>query len=221
MQAQDICSAELFPLKKTDRCHKALELMNEWLVSHLPVVHDDKVIGYVSSEDIAFPEQEEDVVDKYLRTTHIHKVGQVLHLFDLLKVISGGPLTSVAVVDKEGKYTGIIRIVDLLGKLASLSTFAAPGSVISFQIPARDYSLSEISRIVESNDAKITGLLLNSVPDSDNRIEVLLKLNRADIRGLLAAFSRYNYEVRSETVSQEDIEYLKDRYDSFMRYLNI
>ena len=86
---------------------------------------------------------------------------------------------------------------------------------------SHDYSLSELSRLVESNDIKITGLLIRQAKGTENRIEVILKLNRSDIRSLLATLSRYNYQVTSESVNQEDLDFLKDRYNSFIKYLNI
>lgn len=221
MRAKEILSDKLFALKPGDRCSKALELMNEWLVSHLPVANQNKVLGYVSSDEIAFPEDDNDSIEKYLRNDKASKVGEQIHLLDLVKFFSESNLSTIAVVDEADTLTGIVDLKDLVKQLTTFFSFSVPGSILSFEMSSRDYSLTELSRLVESNDLKIIGLHIRHVKGSDNRIEIILKLNRNDIRSLMATLSRYNYQVISETVNQEELEYLKDRYNSFIKYLNI
>ena len=221
MRAKEILSDKLFALKPSDRCSKAIELMNEWLVTNLPVVQQDKVLGYVSSEEIAFPDDDDDAVEQYLKNDKPCKVGREIHVLDLVGFFAEGGLGAIAVVDEEDKFTGIIDVKDLLKTIAEFFSFTSAGSVLSVEMASHDYSLSELSRLVESNDIKITGLLIRQAKGTENRIEVILKLNRSDIRSLLATLSRYNYQVTSESVNQEDLDFLKDRYNSFIKYLNI
>ena len=50
--------------------------------------------------------------------------------------------------------------------------------VIQLEMGAYDYSLSEIARIVEENDAKILGLTVDDNPEDPGRIVVTLLLNQ-------------------------------------------
>jgi CBS domain-containing protein len=221
MRANEILSDKLFALKPGDKCSKALELMNEWQVNHLPVAVNNKVTGYVASDEIAFPLEEDDVVEKYIRHDKAIKVGEQIHLLDLIHFFAEGSLSCLAVVDEFDTLKGIVDIKEALRYLADFFSFSVPGSILSIEMSSFDYSISELGRLVESNDLKIIGLHIRHVIGAENRLEIVLKLNRNDIRGLLATLSRYNYEVTSETVNQEDLQHLKERYDSFIKYLNI
>jgi hypothetical protein len=95
-----------------------------------------------------------------------------------------------------------------------------PGGVIVLEMSQNDYDLSEIARIVESNDAKVLSLFISTHVDS-TRLEVVLKLNRTDLGGVLQTFDRYGYFVKASFGDEEDHDDLKENYDSLMNYLNL
>ncbi|HSN50541.1 MAG TPA: hypothetical protein VLR52_04860, partial [Bacteroidales bacterium] len=79
---------------------------------------------------------------------------------------------------------------------------------------------TEISQIVESNDAKVLSMYISSNPDS-TQLEVILKLNRIDISSVMQTFIRYGYTIQAFYPEDEPSEGMKDRYDALMNYLNI
>ncbi|MCK4408396.1 MAG: CBS domain-containing protein, partial [Bacteroidales bacterium] len=83
-----------------------------------------------------------------------------------------------------------------------------------------DYSLTEIAQIVESNGAKVLSLYVTSHPDS-TKIEVTLKINKIDILPVLQTFNRYNYIVKASYSEKENLDDLRERFESLMNYLNI
>jgi hypothetical protein len=81
--------------------------------------------------------------------------------------------------------------------------------------------MSEISQIVESNNAKILSSYITDTKNKE-RINVSLKLNIENLNAVKQTFERYNYLV-SAHYQPSDIKTdntLNDRYDSLMRYLN-
>jgi hypothetical protein len=109
---------------------------------------------------------------------------------------------------------------DLVKNLANLSSIRDPGGIIVLEVNERDYSLSQIAQIVESNDCKILSCYVNTIPDS-TLMNVVVKVNRTDLRNVLATFTRYNYIIKGsymETGSQDD---MRDRFDMLMNYLDI
>jgi hypothetical protein len=88
------------------------------------------------------------------------------------------------------------------------------------ELNIHDYSLSEIARIVESNDAKILSLYISSHIDS-NKLELTVKINRTDLSPIIQTFNRYNYTIKASFHQSEYVDDLKDRFDSFMSFLNI
>ena len=93
--------------------------------------------------------------------------------------------------------------------------------LIQLEMGAHDYSLSEIARIVEENDAKILGLTVDNIPEDPGRIVVSILVNKADCMGIVQSFYRYNYSIINTYSSPEENSDLLDRYSLLMRYLNV
>ncbi len=63
------------------------------------------------------------------------------------------------------------------------------------ELEPRDYSLSEIARIAESNE--VTLLSVNTLTNPNTaKLEVVLKTNRQEMQGLIATFERFNYTIK-------------------------
>ncbi len=83
-----------------------------------------------------------------------------------------------------------------------------------------NFSISELGRIVESNDARI--IHLNTWTDNTNgQLMIAIKINKTDLQDVLASFERYEYNVVQyfgENLSEEE---LRLNFDHLMNYLNI
>lgn len=93
--------------------------------------------------------------------------------------------------------------------------------LIQLEMGSYDYSLSEIARIVEEEDAKILGLTIETIPEDPGRIVVDILVNKADCSGIIQSFYRYNYNILNTFSSPEENSDLMDRYSLLMRYLNV
>ena len=95
------------------------------------------------------------------------------------------------------------------------------GGVIVLELNANDYSLAQIARIVEDNDAKILSSHVTSIPNSF-KMEVTLKINQTDLTSIIQSFQRFDYTIKASfqgSNRQEDV--LRKNYDHFMLYLNV
>ncbi|MBP5573239.1 MAG: hypothetical protein J6X40_03635 [Bacteroidales bacterium] len=93
--------------------------------------------------------------------------------------------------------------------------------VIQLEMGAYDYSLSEIARIVEEDDAKILALTVDPIEEDPGRIMVTILVNKADCGAILQSFYRYNYNVVNTFSTPDEDNDLRDRYSLLMRYLNV
>ena len=85
----------------------------------------------------------------------------------------------------------------------------------------RDYSLTQIAQIVESNNIKILSTYITSPPES-TKLEVTLKVNTGDLVSVIKTFERYNYEVKTWVTTNDSMDrFYSERFDLFMKYLNI
>jgi hypothetical protein len=84
-----------------------------------------------------------------------------------------------------------------------------------------DYSLAEICRYIEENNAKVLSSMLAEDPMDKGKIKLTLKINQDDLSRIVATLERFGYRViaRYRETKREDEG--KERIDLLMRYLNI
>ncbi|HNV96303.1 MAG TPA: hypothetical protein PKG63_07510, partial [Bacteroidales bacterium] len=119
------------------------------------------------------------------------------------------------------EYLGVITLHDLVVGLAKVTNIEKTGAIIVLEMNIRDYSLVELSQIVESEEAKIISLYVSYFENS-TQIEVTLKINQDDISRIIASLNRHNYTIKNTFMDNSDLnQFFQDRLDSFMRFLNI
>jgi acetoin utilization protein AcuB len=220
MIAKHLISETLFPLKTTDTGGYALSMMDDLKVSHLPVVSNMEYLGLVSDADILAMNNPEESLGSSALTMSKVSVQDYQHVYDVIKVFSSGNLSLLPVLNEKNIYIGSILLQDLVHKLSEIIAIDNPGGIIILEMNDKDYLLTEIAQIVESNDAKILSLYLTSHPDS-TKLEVTVKVNRIDIGAILQTFTRYNYTIKASFTENTYDDGLQERFDSFMKYLNV
>lgn len=221
MLAENLISDSLTSIKSSEKGKKALNLMDVYRVSHIPVVNNTKYLGLVSDKIIydlnLLEEPIETQLDK-LNTSHVHKDQ---HIFEVAILMYKLKLSVLPVLDTDHYYLGAITLYDLARRFAKLFSLEEIGGVIILEMDVNNYSLSEISQIVESNDVRILSCFMDR-KHGTNFIDVILKLNKEDLSPVIQSFMRYNYNVKAVYLDQSELKDLyKDRFDLFMRFMNI
>jgi len=220
MIAADIISDGILPLKTSDTGETALSWMEDYKVSHLPIVNNEEFLGLISETDIYNLNNFAEPLGNHQLTLKNPYVSKYQHIYDVLRLVSEEGLTLIPVLDENQHYLGVITLKNLLTVFAKALSVDNPGSIIVLEMSYNDYSLTEIANIVESNDAKILSTFLITHPNSV-KLELYLKLNVIELEPVIKTFNRYDYFVKAiynEGSSEED---LKDRYDSLINYLNV
>ncbi len=219
MIAANLLSQTIIPLKTSDSGEEALSTMSDFYVKHLPIVNNKQLLGLISEDDILAHDVAEPVGSFQLSMKRPY-VKNDDHIFELMRIMSEFNLTVIPVVDHEDNYLGLVSQDDLLRFFAGIGSFTEPGSIIVLEMSKRDYSLSEIARIVESENAAVLSSFITTNLDS-TKIDVTIKVNRQDIQSIIATFNRYDYQIKASFQETEYFETLRERYDSLMSYLNI
>lgn len=220
MIAKNIITDSVQPLKTSDTGLYALNMMDEYKVSHLPIVNNIELLGLISESDIYSINNFEQPLGNHKLSLQHPFVSEYQHFYDVIKIVSELKLTLIPVLSDEKKYIGVITLQDLTQHFSKIASIQNPGGIIVLELNSVDYLLTEIAQIVESNDAKILSLYVSSHKDS-RKMELTLKINKMDIGSVLQTFNRYNYIVKesySELTYSDD---LQKRFDSFMSYLNV
>lgn len=200
---------------------RVLTLMNVFQVKHMPIIDDDLgLLGLISDDDILIRDYDESI-ETYKIDFQKVQVAPDQHIFDIIHLLSKHDISLLPVVE-ENRYIGSIRKQDVISFLGKSFSFAYPGSILELWVQKRNYSLVEISRIIEAENAKILSVFIAETDNENSRFKVILKIDKEDISKIIAAFERFEYEINaSYTENNEYDEFLKERYDSLMRYLNI
>lgn len=221
MLAKDLISDLIPPLRTSDTGFRALSLMEVFRISHLPIVNNKEFLGLISDSDIYDLNMADEPIGNHKLSLFSPFVRFDQHIFEVISLVSKLKLTLVPVLDEKNNYLGSITLSDLLYQFADLAALQNPGAIIILEMNSHDYSLSAIANIIESNDAKVLGLYI-SQPEESTRMRVIIKVNRQEISGIIQTFNRYNYTISATFMTDKELDsFFQDRYDEFMRYLNI
>jgi acetoin utilization protein AcuB len=96
-----------------------------------------------------------------------------------------------------------------------------PGGILVLSMDLIDYSLAEISRYVEENNAKVISSLMVEDPMDKGKIKLTLKINQIELTRIVATLERFGYRVigRYQETRQDTGE--KEKIDMLLRYLDI
>jgi predicted transcriptional regulator len=220
MRAGELISEIIPPLKSTETGEKAMDWMNELRVSHLPVVQGNDYIGLISENDLY------DMIDPSERICDCFPnlpkpfIYSDRHVYEVMKVISDQKITVVPVLDENNVYLGCTDLLYLMSQITAVNSIKEPGSIVVLIMNTHDYSLTQIARIVEENNAKVLSSYITSLPES-TEVEVTLKINADNIDRIIQTFTRYDYIIKATYQKGKFQDDLKRRYDELMNFLNM
>lgn len=220
MHAIDLITNDIPLLRPQDAPGRALDWMEEFKVSHLPVVDQGRLVGLVKERELEEHGDPHGTVAEYMERVEVPYVRGGQHIYEVMKLFGERGLSVVPVLDDMGLYLGSITEHEALMKLSQVVNIAEVGSIVVLEMNQVDYSLHAIARIVEGNGARILSVYTRGVPDSV-RVEVTLKINREDISDILQSFDRYEYFVKSTYQGSRFHDDLRGRYDELMRFINL
>ncbi len=220
MIAKNLITDGIMPLKTSDTGKTALSWMEEYKVSHLPIVNNQEFLGLISELDIYNLNNFDEPLGNHKLSLKSPYVFDNQHIYDVLKLVDEQNLSLVPVLDEKGSYLGCINLQNLVKFFARAMSVNNPGSIVVLEMAYNNYSLTELARIVEENDAKILSTFLINHENS-TRLDVFLKLNTVEISPILKTFERFEYFVKASFNEEDNLDDLKERYNSLMNYLNV
>ncbi len=198
---------------------QAMDLMDEFHVMQLPVVAGDKYLGLIFEDDLMNADE-----NALLQSidSHFSKIAvrANTHFIESVQIVNDHNLSVVPVIEKDNEFIGVISATDLLRQLGKMTGTNEPGGIIVLEMEQRNFSFSEISKLVETNDAQITQL--NTYWDNNTgSFFVTLKVNKFEISDIVATFQRYEYQVKYYFGEELYENELRSNYDHLMNYLSI
>jgi acetoin utilization protein AcuB len=207
-------------LKLQDTVSKALQLINDFRVTHLPVVSDDKYLGLISEEDLLDAEEEKMPIELMQETFIDVAVKDNEHFLTAVNFCNQHDSSVVPVINEERELAGVITNTDLLKALGNFAGTNEIGGIIVLEMERSQFAISEISRIVESNDATILHLNTTVHPET-GMLTVSIHTNKKEIASIVATFERYDYDVIYYFGNENFENEIHTNYRHLMNYLDI
>lgn len=207
-------------LQLDDTIGKALQLINDFKVSHLPVVSEDKYLGLISEDDLLDAENnkmhiqflQEDFIDVSIKENE--------HFLQAVNISNQYQTSVVPVISEEKEFLGSITSQNLLRTLGNFSGAQEIGGIIVLEMERSQFSISEISKIVESNEATI--LHLNTIVQPETGLlTITIHINKKELSMVVAAFERYEYDVTYYFGEEKFENEIHSNYRNLMNYLHI
>jgi predicted transcriptional regulator len=186
--------------------------------SHFPVLEDGIYIGSIVAEDLETFDTDKKI-SNYKYTLEPFFVRSSMNWLDVLEVFGKNHTDIVPVLDENNLYLGYYELTDSMRFFNETPFIKESGGIIIVKKALVDYSMSQVSQIVESNNGKLLGLFV-SKSDNDT-IEITIKVTLGVMNDIIQTFRRYNYEIISEHNDDNYINTLKERSDYLDKYLNI
>ena len=201
-----------------DTIEDVKEFFNDLHFSHFPVIEDGIYIGSIAADDIVTFENKKKIAD-YRFTLEGFFVRTNTIWLDVLEIFAKNHTNLVPVLDENNNYVGYYEIEDIMRFFHETPFLKEPGGIIIVKKAVLDYSMSQITQIVESNNGKLLGLFISEA-DIES-VQVTMKITLGAMNEIIQTFRRYNYEIISEHQEDNYINNLKERSDYLDKYLNI
>jgi predicted transcriptional regulator len=219
MFAGELISQNIPILHLDDSAGKALQEMNDFHVSHLPVANEDKYLGLIS-EDNLLDNDESSTMESLQGIFTAPFVRENDFFLLAVKRAKDLHLSVVPVITEQYELLGAIGEDDLFRHLAVFAGIEEQGGIIILEMEKNDFSAGELNRLIESNDAYITQL--NSFFDTTSQLlTITLRINKAEISDIVATLQRHEYHIKyyyGEELYQNE---LQNNFVHLMNYLNI
>lgn len=134
MKANDLISSSLISLHPDDTGDRAIELMEEQRVNHLPIVRNNFYLGILSENEILSWSNTSEFINEHLDELISPSIMGSQHLFDIIEEIEKYSLSIIPVLDRKKHYLGAITNRKLLYTIAKSTTVQSRGSVIVLEI---------------------------------------------------------------------------------------
>ena len=218
MTAKDLINYMIPPLKEEDSIEKAQQWMDELKTTELPVTRAGQFLGLVD-EDMTYDFHDAKVIGDISLKGQECRVKQGQHYYDVLSTAYNQGFRLVTVLAPDESYLGVVSILDVVEAFAQISSVNSLGAIVVLSVNEVDYSLSNISRMIEMNDVRILSSHVSPQPEEPSRLCLTIKLNTEKVSQVMTVLENNGIQIEA-TFNTTELAYdEKERLDLLMKYL--
>ena len=218
MPLSDYIINDIKPLNVNDNIKDVQQLFSQLTYSHVPIKKEDIYFGCISETDVHCFESNKPL-SEYLLAIEGFYVRANSPWLDVLEAFAQNDCNIMPVLSEKNMYLGYYELNDIISLFNETPFFAEPGGILIVEKGLNDYSFSEISQIVESNNAKLLGAFISKM--ENDVVQITIKIGSSGLNDIIQTFRRYSYNIISGHEEDIFIQNLKDRSDYLNKYLNL
>ena len=220
MLAVELITTTIPTLQLDDTIVKALEMLRSHKATHLPVVSDEKFIGLISEDDLMDGGNDKNSLQTLQDDFISEAINDTEHFLQAVNYSNKLQSNIIPVINEEKLCLGVVTRTGLLIALGNFSGAQDIGGLIVLEMERSQYSISEISKIVESNEATVFHLNTIFQPDTGLMV-VTIHINKRELSAIVAAFERYEYQIVYYFGEEKFENEIHSNYRHLMNYLDI
>jgi CBS domain containing-hemolysin-like protein len=217
-EIKEYINSDFKAIDSNDTIVEVQDFFHELTFSHFPVLEEGVYIGCIALDDVETFDPDKKITDYRYTLEHFFARNTMIWL-DVLEVFAKNHTNVVPVLDENNVYAGYYELEDIIKFFHETPFLKEPGGIIVVQKAVLDYSMSQITQIVESNNGKLLGLFISEA--TVDTVQITMKISLGAMNEIIQTFRRYNYEIISEHQEDNYINNLKERSDYLDKYLNI
>jgi len=186
--------------------------------SHVPVLKEQVYLGCLSETDVYCFEPQQSV-SEVLYAIEGFFVRDSSVWLDVLEAFAQNNSNIMPVLDAENNYLGYYQLIDIISLFNRTPFFSEPGGIVVIEKGHNDFSFSQISQIVESNNAKLLGAFISKT--ENDLSQITLKIGNVGLSAILQEFRRYGYTIITGHEDDTFLQTLKERSTYLDTYLNL
>lgn len=219
MNMNDYILEEIQPLRLNDAIKSAQKTFNNYPITHFPVIENNKLLGSFAEEDIQTIENLEDSLATNAHLLNSFFADEKATILELLKIFADNDTNIIPVLDEHKEYIGYYDLRDVLDVFSTSPFMIEESETLIIEKLTNDYSMSQITQIIESNNAKLLGLYISE--KKSETIQITLKIVSKEINEIMQTFRRYDYKIISMHENDIYLEDLKNRSEYLKKYLEM
>lgn len=219
MKISEYISKDIKALTLNSSIGDAKKLFNDLTFSHIPIVEGKRLIGSILESDVRTIEDETKKLNEFKHLFDDFHIGIKDNWIEILKKFSASETNILPVLSENNTYVGYYELTDVLHYFNDTPLLNSEGFFLVIEKGIHDYSFSEISQIVESNDAKLIGVFISGY--KNDLVRITLKISSEEINEIIQTFRRYNYHLLTKHKEDVLLEELKNRSEYLQKYLNM
>ena len=217
-EINDYINNDYKAIESSETIENIQDFFSEVSYSHFPVVEEGIYIGSIAADDIETFDLDKKIKE-YRYTLEGFYARKNMIWLDVLEVFAKNHSNVVPILDDANSYVGYYELEDIVKFFHETPFLKEQGGIIIIKTSLLNFSMSQITQIVESNNGKLLGLF---VSDSDaTTVEITVKIALGGVNEIIQTFRRYNYEIISEHNDDNYLNNLKERSEYLDKYLNI